>query len=84
MQFLKKLIKEKGGFKIIISTVLLIVVALIFIIIGVIYSYYDGDWGKIWEMLSSDFAIMVYVILGLVVLFICYITVITNRNKEIK
>lgn len=84
MKRLKRFLQSKGGIWAIIGTISLLLLAGFFIILGVIYGTYGGNWGYIGEVLSSKFAIGVYVILGLVVFFIIYLTVIFNRNKEIK
>ena len=84
MKRLKKFIRDKGGLKLFLISIALILIACFFIILGCVYAYYDGNWGKIPEMLSSDFAISVYIILGIVIFALFYITIIFGRNKEIK
>ena len=84
MKKLKKFIQDKGGWKLFLIYLALILVALFFIVLGCVYAYYDGNWGRIPEMLSSDFAISVYIIVGIVIFALFYITVIFGRNKEIK
>ena len=54
MKKLKKFIQDKGGWKLFLISLALILVALFFIILGCVYAYYDGNWGRIPEMLSSD------------------------------
>ena len=84
MKKFKKFIKSKGGIFAIIGTLLLLLLAGFLILLGVIYGTYNGNWSVIGEVLTSKFAIAVYVILALVLFFIIYITIITNRNEEIK
>ena len=84
MKKFKKFIKSKGGIFAIIGTLLLLLLAGFLILLGVIYGTYNGNWSVIGEVLTSKFAIAVYVILALVFFFIIYITIIMNRNEEIK
>lgn len=84
MNKFKKFITSKGGIYAIIGTISLLLLAGFLIIVGVIYGTYGGNWGKITELLTSKFAIGVYVILGLVLFFTIYITILFDRNKEIK
>lgn len=81
---LKKFIREKGGLKVFFISLALILVACFFIILGVVYTNFGGDWSKIPQILSSDFAIAIYIILGLIIFALFYITIIFGRNKEIK
>lgn len=81
---IKSFINKKGGLVEFLTFVGLVLLASFLIIIGVIYGTYGGDWNKIPELLSSDFAIAVYVIIGLTIFALFYITVISGRNKEIK
>lgn len=83
MKSFKKFITSKGGIFAIISTILLLLLAGFLILVGVIYGTYNGNWGVIGEVLTSQFAIGVYVIMGLILFFMIYITIIFNRNKEI-
>lgn len=83
MKQFKKFITLKGGIFAIISTILLLLLAGFLVLVGVIYGTYNGNWNVIGEVLTSKFAIGVYVIMGLVLFFIIYITIIFNRNKEI-
>ena len=83
MKAFKKFITSKGGIFAIISTILLLLLAGFLILVGVIYGTYNGNWGVIGEVLTSQFAIGVYVIIGLILFFMIYITIIFNRNKEI-
>lgn len=83
MKAFKKFITSKGGIFAIISTILLLLLAGFLILVGVIYGTYNGNWGVIGEVLTSQFAIGVYVIMGLILFFMIYITIIFNRNKEI-
>ena len=84
MKSFKKFIKSKGGIFAIIGTLLLLLLAGFLILLGVIYGTYNGNWSVIGEVLTSKFAIAVYVVIALVFFFIIYITIIMNRNKEIK
>ena len=84
MKKFKKFIKSKGGIFAIIGTLLLLLLAGFLILLGVIYGTYNGNWSVIGEVLTSKFAIAVYVVIALVLFFIIYITIITNRNEEIK
>lgn len=84
MKDLKKFITKKGGIFAILGTILLLLIAGFLILLGVIYGTYNGNWNVIGEVLTSKFAIGVYVIMALVLFFIIYITIIFNRKKEIK
>lgn len=84
MKKIRDFIRKKGGVKVFLISVALIVVALALILVGCIYAYWDGEWDKIPQMLTSDFAISVYVISGVVILLLFYVTIIANRDKEIK
>lgn len=84
MKEFKKFITKKGGIFAILGTILLLLLSGFLILLGVIYSTYNGDWSVIGQVLTSKFAIGVYVIMGLVFFFIIYITIIFNRKKEIK
>jgi len=84
MKKLKKLFTSKGGIFAILGTILLLLLAGFLIITGVIYGTYGGNWNVIGEVLTSKFAIGVYVILSLTLFFVIYITIMLNRNKEIK
>ena len=84
MKKLKKFFNSKGGIYAVIGTISLLLLGGFLIIVGVIYGTYGGNWGVIGELLTSQFAIGVYVILGLVIFFLIYISIIMNRKKEIK
>lgn len=84
MKKIRDFIRKKGGVKVFLISVALIVVALALILVGCIYAYWGGEWDKIPQMLTSDFAISVYVISGVVILLLFYVTIIANRDKEIK
>lgn len=84
MKQFKKFITSKGGIFAILGTILLLLLAGGLILVGVIYGTYNGDWSVIGQVLTSKFAIGVYVIMGLVLFFMIYITIIFNRKKEIK
>ena len=84
MKKYKKFIAKKGGIFAILGTILLLLSAGFLILLGVIYGTYNGNWSVVGEVLTSKFAIGVYVIMALVLFFIIYITIIFNRKKEIK
>ena len=84
MKKIKKFIREKGGLRVILWTFGLILFASSLIITGCVYCYYDGDWGKIPEMLTSDFAISCYVIIGVVIMILIFLSIISKRNGEIE
>lgn len=84
MKKLKKFISKKGGLLAFLTGIGLVLIASFLIIIGVIYGTYGGNWGVIPQLLSSDFAIAVYVVIGLTIFALLYITIISGRNKEIK
>lgn len=84
MKKIKKFIREKGGLKVILWTLFLILIAGVLIITGVVYNYYGGDWGKIPEILSSDFAISCYVISGVIIMILVFMSIIAKRNEEIE
>lgn len=84
MKKFKKFLKSKGGILSILGTILLLLLAGFLIIVGVVYSNYGGNWGIIPELLTSNFAIAMYVILGLVIFFLLYIAFIFARNEEIE
>ena len=83
MKDLQKFFKQKGGLVAILTTLFLIALAGFLILVGVIYGTYGGNWGVIGEVLSSKFAIGVYVIMGLVLFFMIYLTIVFNSKKEI-
>lgn len=84
MKKLKKFLSNKGGILAVIGTISLLLLGGFLIIVGVIYGTYGGNWGVIGELLTSEFAIGVYVIIGLVIFSLIYISVIFGRKKEIK
>lgn len=84
MKKFKKFINGKGGIWALIGTILLLLIASFLILVGVIYGQYGGNWNVIGEVLTSQFAIGVYVIMGLTIFFVIYVTLIMGRNKEIK
>lgn len=81
---LLKFIKSKGGIWALVGTIVLLLVAAFLVIVGVIYSDYGGNWNKITELLTSNFAITTYVVLGLVIFALIYIYVIFKRKEELK
>lgn len=84
MKEFKKFITKKGGILAFLTGIGLMLIASFLIIVGIIYGTYGGNWNVIPELLSSDFAIAVYVIIGLTIFALFYITIISGRNKEIK
>ena len=83
MKQFKKWISSKGGIITILTTITLIIIALISIIIGYVYTDLGGNWNRLGEMFASDYAISIYIILGLVVLAVIYIAIMFKRNEEI-
>ena len=81
---IKKFISSKGGIWALVGTVSLLLISAFLIIVGVIYSDYGGNWGKIGEVLSSNFAITTYVVLGLVIITLIYAYVLIKRKEDIK
>ena len=79
-----KFIKSKGGIWALVGTISLLLLSAFLIIVGVIYADYGGDWNKINEVLTSNFATTTYVVLGLVILALIYIYVIFKRKEELK
>ena len=84
MKKLKKFIEKKGGLLALFTGIGLVLLASFLIVVGVIYGTYGGNWGILGELLKSDFAVAVYVIIGLTIFALFYITIIGGRNKEIK
>ena len=84
MKKLKKWIASKGGIDTILITLSLLLVASFSIVIGVIYAYYNGDWSKLGELLTSDFAISVYIVLALTLGALVVVFIMFNRTKEVK
>ena len=78
-----KFIQGKGGIVAILSTVALVLIALFLIVVGNVYSSYNGDWSYIGEILSCPFAISLYVIGGLVIYLLLMIHLLAERHKEI-
>lgn len=83
MKKLKKFINSKGGLKVIIVSLALVLVALFCIIVGIVYGDFGGDWSRIVWLLTNDFAIAIYIIVGLIVLLLISLIIIINRKKEI-
>ena len=84
MKKFKKFIQSKGGIWVLLGTIALILIASFLILVGVVYTNFGGDWNRIPEILSSDFAISVYIIIGLTIFALVIVTITLNRNKEIK
>lgn len=81
---LVKFINSKGGIWALIGTIVLLLVAAFLVIVGVIYADYGGNWNKISEVLTSNFATTTYVVIGLIILALIYIYVIFKRKEELK
>lgn len=81
---IRSFIQSKGGIWALIGTISLLLLAAFLIIVGVVYSDYNGDWSKIVDVLTSNFATTVYVVFGLVILALIYIYIIFKRKEEIK
>ena len=79
----KRFINGKGGLATLISLIASIFVALFLILIGMIYSDYDGDWSKIPEFLGSNLMITIYVIGGFIIIVLIYIYVLFKRKEDI-
>ena len=84
MKKFRKFITSKGGIWAIIGTISLLLLSAFLIVVGIIYSDYNGNWGKIGEILSSNFAITTYVVLGLVIFALLYIYIIFKRKEDLK
>ena len=84
MKKVKKWITSKGGIITILTTLGLILVASFSIVLGVIYTTYQGDWSKLGELLTSEFAISVYIIIGLTIGALIMALVMFDRTKEIE
>ena len=81
---LTKFINSKGGIWALLGTISLLLLSAFLIVVGVIYADYRGDWSKISEVLTSNFATTTYVVLGLVILALVYIYIIFKRKEELK
>ena len=79
----KKFVKGKGGLATLISLIATIFLALFLMLIGVIYSDYNGDWSKIPEFLSSNLMITIYVVAGFIIVVLIYIFVLIKRKEDI-
>ena len=84
MKKFRKFITSKGGIWAIIGTISLLLISAFLIVVGIIYSDYNGNWGKIWEILSSNFAITTYVVLALIIFALFYIYIIFKRKEDLK
>ena len=80
---LKKFVNSKGGLATLISVICAIILALFLMLIGIIYSDYNGDWSKIPEFLGSNLMITIYVISGLIIIALIYIYVLFKRKEDI-
>ena len=81
---IRKFIQSKGGIWALLGFIGMLLIAAFLIIVGVIYADYGGNWNKIPQVLSSNTAITVYVVFGLVILALIYIYVIFKRKEDIK
>ena len=84
MKKIKNFIKAKGGLKVFLVSLALIIVALLCILVGVVYAYWGGEWNRIGEILSCDTAISVYIVAGLTIGALFFVTIILGRDKEVK
>ena len=83
MKKLRKWLKTKGGLYAILTTIALLIVALLCVMIGYVYSDLGGNWARLGEMFTNPFATTIYVVIILVALAMVYITIMFNRNKDI-
>ena len=84
MKKFRKFITSKGGIWAIIGTISLLLLSAFLIVVGIIYSDYNGNWGMIGEILSSNFAITTYVVLALIIFALFYIYIIFKRKEDLK
>lgn len=80
---LKKFINSKGGLATLISVICAIILALFLMLIGIIYSDYNGDWSKIPEFLGSKLMVTIYIVGGLIIVVLIYIYVLFKRKEDI-
>ena len=80
---LKKFINSKGGLATLISVICSIILALFLMLIGIIYSDYNGDWSKIPEFLGSNLMVTIYIVGGLIIIALIYIYVLFKRKEDI-
>lgn len=79
----RRFINGKGGLATLISVIVAIFLALFLMLIGIIYSDYDGDWSKIPEFLGSKLMVTIYVVGGLIIVVLIYIYVLFKRKEDI-
>jgi len=79
----RRFIRGKGGLATLISVIGAIVLALFLMLIGIIYSDYDGDWSKIPEFLGSKLMVTIYIVGGLIIVVLIYIYVMFKRKEDI-
>lgn len=84
MKKFRKFINSKGGLKVIIISFVLLLVALFFVIVGIVYGDFGGDWSKIGEILTNDFAIAIYIIVGLVLFLLIKVSITVSRKKGVE
>ena len=80
---LKKFVNGKGGLATLISVICAIILALFLMLIGIIYSDYNGDWSKIPEFLGSNLMVTIYIVGGLIIIALIYIYVLFKRKEDI-
>lgn len=79
----KRFVRSKGGLATLISVIGAIVLALFLMLIGIIYSDYNGDWSKIPEFLGSKLMVTIYIVGGLIIVVLIYIYVLFKRKEDI-
>ena len=79
----KRFVRSKGGLATLISLISAIILALFLMLIGIIYSDYNGDWSKIPEFLGSRLMVTFYVVGGLIIVVLVYIYVLFKRKEDI-
>lgn len=79
----KRFVRSKGGLATLISLISAVILALFLMLIGMIYSDYDGDWSKIPEFLGSKLMVTFYVVGGLIIVVLIYIYVLFKRKEDI-
>ena len=79
----KSFVNSKGGLITLISVISLVIIALFLIVIGMIYSDYNGDWSKIPAVLGSNEAVTIYVVGGFITVLLIYIYVTFKRKEDI-
>ena len=73
--------KQKKSLFIVLSSIVVLTLATILVII---YNGVSFGWDKIGEILISPYAISIYVILGILLVFLFNLLIISWRKKEIE